>query len=105
MSPQDAAPSLRTARQRIEIIDTALDLAITFVQIAENALDEPDSEHLHALLEKARHEHTVTAGFLARVADEKEKQRLNRKRDLLGNNIADVERRAASRPESRPGAE
>jgi len=81
----------QTDQLRRNFIDTDIDTAMTFVQLARTEVKVGDQQHASNLLFAARHAHETIARFLDSVTDPEEKQRLTERFQVLGHAIDGVE--------------
>lgn len=81
-----------THRLRIEMIDTDLDVAMTFIEIAERNVNAY-CLHARELLSKARLAYEATGRFLTEVEDLASYRRLVRRHRTLRKSIRNVERK------------
>jgi hypothetical protein len=82
-----------TARQRVALIETDIDLAIAFLRLALTELDMRNLARVDHLLDKARIAYAATAKLLADFTDYEEWQRLHDEHQALADAIREVERR------------
>ena len=91
-----------TVRQRIALIDTDIDVGMTFLRIAATELSMGNSARADDLLAKARMAYTTTAKFLPGVADVEEWQHLHDKHQALADAIRGAERRQRRQEGEKP---
>ena len=80
-----------SARQRIALIETDVNTAMTFLRLALTELDMRHLARVDELLAKARIAHAATARLLADVEDHVELLRLHDKHQALADAIWEVE--------------
>ena len=84
-------------RQRVSLIETDIETARTFLQLADTELGMGNIERVTRLVLKARTAHEAMGTFLTQVADPKDRKRLGEELDGVDEAILDMERRARSR--------
>jgi hypothetical protein len=84
-------------RQRVAFIETDIETAMTFLQLADTELLMGNVERVTTLVGSARTAYEATGRFLARVPDPEERERLREQRCRLEEAIRDVEQRIQSR--------
>jgi len=93
MDKDEQAQHLRreSARQRIAFIETDIDTAMTFLQLALTELNMRHLARVDELLGKARIAYAATARFLADVEDPVERRRLHDRHQALADAIWEVQ--------------
>ena len=86
-----------STRQLVNFIETDIETAMTFLQLADTELGMENMERVTRLVVSARTAYETTGKFLARVPDPKDNQRLREKLLRLEEAIRDVEHRMRSR--------
>lgn len=82
-----------SSRQRVNLIETDIDTAMTLLRFAVTELSLGHSSRVAQLVAKARAAHKTVGSFLGDVADENERQHLHERHQALGDTLRDVERR------------
>lgn len=80
-------------RERINLIETDIESAMTFLRIAMTELELANLDRASSLLSKAKDARSSVAKFLGDVVDPDEQQRLREKHRALDEAIGNVERR------------
>ena len=80
-------------RQRVMLIETDIETARTFLQLAGTQLSMGNIERVTRLVFIARIAHDTMGRFLSRVADPEDRKRLHEELHGLDEEIRDVERR------------
>ena len=81
-------------RQRVILIETDIDTARTFLQLADTELRMGNMERVTRLVFAARTAHEAMSNFLSRVTDSEDRKRLGEELSGLDEAIRDVERRS-----------
>ncbi len=97
LQKRDASLRRASDRQRFIFIETDIETAITFLQMADTEFGMGNMERVTRLIGSARTAHETTGKFLARVTDPEDRRRLCEKLGRLEAAIRDVEHRVQSR--------